>query len=785
MSEALRAAASAAANAADATQLRDRVTAAFGDHYLIDREIGRGGMAVVYAAEDVRLQRHVALKVLPPDLAFRSDVRERFVREAQTAARLNHPHIVSIYAVHEEAGMVCFAMALVNGESVAARLHREPRPPFEFIASVLEQTADALAYAHASGVVHRDVKPDNILLDRESGRAMVTDFGIARAAESGSRLTQTGIAVGTPAFMSPEQATGEKDVDGRSDLYSLGVVGYLMLAGRLPFEASTTPAMLVKHVSETPTPILSVRSDAPRALVGILERCLAKKPDDRWESAMAMRDALRRIQRDGSLRIRGGSVASGYTPAKFPAATARRDNVANEYAERAGHRAEDWAPRQVREPSPAPRQLPPLAALPPMPHFPPLPATASRAEHREWKAAQRDALRDWRAQVKDQRRVTREQWSDVAEYGAPGDARSDATRIGRFKGHMAFTAGMIVFLGTINAVTSPQFPWAIFPAMGMSMGVIGHYGRLRARGITWGQIWDDEGKQSADEPTSAAPKPQRIARAARAFKRHLKWLAGSVATAAVSFAIGSGLNLDPMVVPFVGGLIGTIVSGQLATMDYFRLRRLGVSADEALSDEWKTIAAQSDDRPRAVQLDEVMRRVAGPEVLASSYGDTVRNAVDDRFTIKETASRLTEADRAMVPDVEPTADALLDRIGTLASGLERLERDIPGNAIAQLDARIAAVQGESSSTPDHERRLSLLTRQRASLQELVDRRETMQRQLENASLALRSLRFDMVKLRTLGVGAAINDVTHATQEARALSKDIGRALEAADEVRRL
>jgi hypothetical protein len=258
-----------------------------------------------------------------------------------------------------------------------------------------------------------------------------------------------------------------------------------------------------------------------------------------------------------------------------------------------------------------------------------------------------------------------------------------------------------------------------------------------------------------------------------------------VVTAGVSFAIGSGLNLDPMVVPFVGGLIGTIVSGQLATMDYFRLRRLGVSADEALSDEWKTIAAQSDDRPRSVQLDEVMRRVAGPEVLASSYGDTVRNAVDDRFTIKETASRLSDADRAMVPDVEPTADALLDRIGTLASGLERLERDIPGNAIAQLDARIAAVQSESSSTPDHERRLSLLTRQRASLQELVDRRETMQRQLENASLALRSLRFDMVKLRTLGVGAAINDVTHATQEARALSKDIGRALAAADEVRRL
>ncbi len=274
-------------------------------------------------------------------------------------------------------------------------------------------------------------------------------------------------------------------------------------------------------------------------------------------------------------------------------------------------------------------------------------------------------------------------------------------------------------------------------------------------------------------------------RAARAFARHTKWLAASVATAAVSFAIGSGFNIDPMAIPFVGGIIGTIISGQLLTVDYLRLRRLGVSPSEALNGEWKTIAALSDDRPRSAQIDEMLERIAGRDVLASSHGDTVRNAVDDRFTIKETASRLSDADKAMVPDVEPTADALLERIGALAAGLERLERDIPGNAIAQLDVRIATVSSESAETPDHERRLSLLTRQRASLQELVERREAMQRQLENASMALRSLRFDMVKLRTLGVGAAINDVTNATQEARALSRDIGRALEAADEVRKL
>ena len=286
-----------------ANAFRDRVIAAFGDSYLIGPEIGRGGMSIVYSATDVRLQREVALKVLPPDLAFRGDVRERFVREAQTAARLNHPHIVPIYAVHEGQGMVCFAMALVRGESLAAQIARGyHQSSFKSIASTLEQIADALAYAHACGVVHRDIKPDNVLIDANSGRAMVTDFGIARAAESGSRLTQTGIAVGTPAFMSPEQATGDREIDGRSDIYSLGVVGYLMLSGRLPFEAETTPAMLVKHLTETPPSLRNVRPDAPPVLVSMLERCLAKRPADRWDNALQLRDSLRIAIRNDSAR---------------------------------------------------------------------------------------------------------------------------------------------------------------------------------------------------------------------------------------------------------------------------------------------------------------------------------------------------------------------------------------------------------------------------------------------------------------------------------------------------
>ncbi len=222
--------------------LLDRLVSAVGLQYLVDTEIGRGGMAVVYRATDLRLHRRVAIKVLPPELAFNGDVRERFLREASTAAQLAHPSIVPIYTVDEREGIVYFVMAYVDGESLAQRLAREPRLPVEDARAILAGVADALAYAHSNGVVHRDVKPDNIMLDRTSGRPLVTDFGIARAAQGDTRLTVTGVAIGTPAYMSPEQALGERDVDGRSDIYSLGVIGYQLLAGETPFKASNTPA---------------------------------------------------------------------------------------------------------------------------------------------------------------------------------------------------------------------------------------------------------------------------------------------------------------------------------------------------------------------------------------------------------------------------------------------------------------------------------------------------------------------------------------------------------------
>src|SRR6185437_2917263 len=214
-----------------------------------------------------------------------------------------------IYSVDERDGIVFFVMGLVEGDSLAARIARGPMPVPE-VRRILSDVAGALAYAHAHGVVHRDVKPDNILIDRESGRPMVTDFGIARAVEAESRLTVTGIAVGTPAYMSPEQALGERDVDGRSDIYSLGVVAYQALSGVLPFQASNTPAMMMKHISETPRPLRSLRPDVPPALDGAIARALVKRPEDRWPTATVFRDAI--------LREEAPRVPWQHTPASAP-----------------------------------------------------------------------------------------------------------------------------------------------------------------------------------------------------------------------------------------------------------------------------------------------------------------------------------------------------------------------------------------------------------------------------------------------------------------------------------
>src|SRR5580692_2583020 len=283
------------ASAAD-TELLARVEQVLAQTFELDREIGRGGMGIVYLARDRRLKRPVAIKVLPPELSFRSDIRSRFLREAETAAQLSHPNIVPIFTVDEREGLVFFVMAYVDGDTLARRLAGNTRVPVPEARRLLTEVASALAYAHSRGVIHRDIKPDNILLSSDGGRAMVTDFGIARAISNtsgaDSRLTATGVAIGTPTYMSPEQCAGDKEVDGRSDLYSLGVVAYQMLTGAVPFSGSGTGALLVKHLSEKPVPVSERAPDVPTWLGRIVMRLLEKQPNDRFADAGSLVQAF-------------------------------------------------------------------------------------------------------------------------------------------------------------------------------------------------------------------------------------------------------------------------------------------------------------------------------------------------------------------------------------------------------------------------------------------------------------------------------------------------------------
>jgi serine/threonine-protein kinase len=261
---------------------------ALAGQYFLERELGRGGMGVVYLAREARLDRSVAVKVLPPSLAARPELRERFLREARTAAKLSHPNIVPVYRVDEAREFVYLVMGYVDGGSLGDRLRERGTLPATDVARVVREVGWALAYAHARGVVHRDVKPDNILLDRETGRALVTDFGIAQVSgPGGGTITGEGLVMGTAQYMSPEQAAGEP-LDGRSDLYSLGVVAYQALAGRPPFDAPTVAAVLAMHLTQPP-PVLD---RVPPHVAGVVHACLAKSADDRPATGEAVADLL-------------------------------------------------------------------------------------------------------------------------------------------------------------------------------------------------------------------------------------------------------------------------------------------------------------------------------------------------------------------------------------------------------------------------------------------------------------------------------------------------------------
>jgi hypothetical protein len=413
--------------------LPTRLAQALGGMYTLEGEIGRGGMGVVYRARDERLQRRVAIKVLPPELAFQSDIRERFTREAQTAARLSHPHIVPIHTVGEGQGLVYFVMGYVDGESVGGRIKRRGKLPVEEARRIMKETADALSAAHSLGVIHRDIKPDNILLEGTRGRVMVTDFGIAKALSqaSGSTLTGAGVAIGTPSFMSPEQAAGEKEIDGRSDLYSLGIVAYQMLTGELPFYAPTVAGILMKQITEPAPDLRTRRPDAPEDLALAVSRCLEKDPENRWPTADSLRRSLEN-RNVGNYRPTGTGWKAGRRTGAEPGLGAPRTS-------RGGER--DSALRRPSVPARPPVRIPPR---------PPL-------------------------------RVPERDDTPLPNTGEP-------QIILRVRAQFARWAAISGGLFMINVATGIHTPWFLIPAAGMGFGLLQGYGKLWQAGYSWRDV---------------------------------------------------------------------------------------------------------------------------------------------------------------------------------------------------------------------------------------------------------------------------------------------------------
>src|SRR5882762_6507268 len=281
-----------------------RLSAALADRYVIERQIGSGGMATVYLARELKHDREVALKVLRPEIAAQLGA-ERFLKEIKITARLDHPHILTLIDSGESDGFLWYVQPYIRGESLRARLLREKQLGVDDAINIARQIAGALEHAHHHGVIHRDIKPENILL--HEGEAMVADFGIALALSEAAdpRLTETGFSLGSPQYMSPEQATGERHLDGRSDVYALGAVLYEMLAGVAPHTGQTSQAIISKLLTERPTPLRAIRGTVPPAVESAVARALEKTPADRFPSAAAFAVALQ-----GSVPVHRAEPAS-------------------------------------------------------------------------------------------------------------------------------------------------------------------------------------------------------------------------------------------------------------------------------------------------------------------------------------------------------------------------------------------------------------------------------------------------------------------------------------------
>jgi len=654
------------------TELLARVEQVLAQTFELDREIGRGGMGIVYLARDRRLKRPVAIKVLPPELSFRSDIRSRFLREAETAAQLSHPNIVPIFTVDEREGLVFFVMAYIDGDTLARRLEGNARVPVPEARRLLTEVASALAYAHSRGVIHRDIKPDNILLSSDGGRAMVTDFGIARAVSNtggaDSRLTATGVAIGTPTYMSPEQCAGDREVDGRSDLYSLGIVAYQMLSGDVPFRGTGTGALLVKHISEKPVPILDRAPDLPPWLARTVMCLLEKQPADRFADAGALVRALEQGEAGASASIPGPRTA---------VAAAAAAAVAPPPVGGAGVGAPAYAA--------------PLAS-----------------EQSRWTAP---------SVVKFRKRF--------AQFG-------------------------VIIVGSVlwSIIGADSGPLSI--ALGFSVWLAWKYARLWSDGFDWRDVFKhsrdrlffDVAAESIDGARALFNKDKRAAFRERARQNN----AGEYPSWAVA-----GPGAPPRVIAPPPGYAGAPVSPA-------------------------PIAASP------VPAPDEAATLASPAILGGAYGPQVRRAAADRAAVRDLVGRLGAADRAMLPDVVQTVDALAGRIAGLATALHRLDGDLAPDALPELDKRIGVAESDGAA-PDRDRRLALLRRQRATLQDLSDRRAALFSQLESAGIILQNIRFDLLRLRSAGVQSAIDDVASATQEARALSREIAHVLSAAEELK--
>ena len=313
-----------------AGELLTQLQKALGKSYRVERELGGAGMSRIFLARDVELDRQIVVKVLPPDLAAGLNV-DRFRREIQLAAKLQHPHIVPLLSAGAKGGLLYYTMPFIAGENLRAQLVRLRELPIADATKILREVADALAYAHSQGVVHRDIKPENILFSGD--HALVTDFGVSKALSSATseimpdgsgHLTSLGVALGTPTYMAPEQAAADPKIDHRADIYSLGVVGYELLAGRPPFTGMTPQATLSAQVTINPDPVADHRPNIPPALAAAIMRCLEKHPADRWQTAAELRTQLETVftPSGATQPVAGVRAAFRWTPRRVTIAAA-------------------------------------------------------------------------------------------------------------------------------------------------------------------------------------------------------------------------------------------------------------------------------------------------------------------------------------------------------------------------------------------------------------------------------------------------------------------------------